>query len=1562
MGCCLSSAKPDEDLELDKDLMALEEANGGTGDPPENFVDNVKFGFANLMDDVRSGFSKVKNFDRIKSGADKFFDKDRTYNQRMPLVVALLLCIIVTLAVLYGSAYAVHGLSGSQSQQTNNVDYEAITETSTSYSNAPPTKKSSEATSVEINQSNGISTGLAFTQGGSNSATPKRQTEMNGAPYVQLTDNESADSNHSGGNSANHDKLTGRGPQTFTDKTNNESNKDDGSDTGPSFSFSRDNVDNTFNTVDIYANNDEEFKEDEGQNDTRLAQEQKKKQEELRIAKEEQIAAEKRHQEKVAQRIKEEHAGGNSLNEKEDARLTSRTTPNKMDNERKQNDRSDTDPSVSVSRDNVDKETKSNKHAAMEPKSDATPVNSNTHATDNTETQLASHSNDSPIVDHLNEEQNDNKPGEETKSNKKAAMESKSDATPVNSNTHATDNTETQLASHSNDSPMVDHLNEEQNDNKPGEETKSNSNVDMEPKSDATPVNSNAINTVITGPPLTSHFYDAPQVGHPDEEQKDNKHGEKLLQEEQRTDDELAGDVSDTCLIPSITHDTAVNTINTSTIQSSQTLVSNIHDLSDFANQQPMENDQGSTNTFNIGKAQTSVTNNKECKEDDVHTDNLLGQQQKTTHQDTIAAANTVRPLIPHSSNAPNDNYLNQLEEQTDKEQGGESNQNDGNAASQSSSFTSDTDDNTIKPANIQTSQSLVSSIDCLSYFVDQQQNLMENDQDSANAAITEQLSAQSTNNVQLTHNLDHEENVRKQGSINASDSKKSQTSLVTNNEDWNEVGRDNTHFVEQQKKIHQVLDSRFELKVDANGNQIPRGDGCPLVELNNDLQDNNQSSRSLTNELDNATTLSVNMASTDNQRGSNNTLESADSTNALNNVEEDRKESDSTTYEDVLTDDLFYTNSNDGDQGASGFSKSDLDAKVSESKERLLDGIRTYRQKKRIVDERQLVKYNPQIHSPESKERRIMLDRFHAYNQKTHYSNLDPRIMSFLNTSSKNIANQFQTVKYNSPIRRVSHTPESKERRIMLDRVQSYYQKTHFADDYHNDTSNTNDVVFPRFSILQDNSQEGMCFVILYPSASHDSVDNYQILSGVQDVVTESFDARSIQDTTIFPAKVISNTYPKSLILRATLKDGSCIDSGVPLPPPSVAFTLKMGTDNSDTVLDLRRAVGITDDEATEYQLSVGPDRDDMSGIIHQFTGKVAHEKNGMLKVDSTNLQGAKVGRIRAIKYIGGRNGNRVISDSFTEIKSDEVSTGHDDDDYEDDVDDDDDNKRSDHDDEHDKRDGEEDDEGGDDDEERVEADGNYDDNDDNNGGEASKDDNVPESHQDGGGGSGDGNEHGVSINDVSESHEHGRGGSGYGSKHGASINDGFDDGKECDTSNFKGSLDGKENESYKGQYVSDDNHVPNKKHNDNDIQHDPTKSTSIANGSNKYDEKEDRVMVGDESKYNESDQHQDAVVESQEDEKNESVRTHKHGEDTKDGEQGIKAAAVVLEDAKGSFTLTKDSEHSGNKGNPVGSNIYERHLRIPRKNLPDQGSINLILEAKNSRSIEFREFIVNG
>eukprot|EP01083_Nonionella_stella_P200676 734710_1 len=1452
MGCCLSSAKPDEDLELDKDLMALEEANGGTGDPPENFVDNVKFGFANLMDDVRSGFSKVKNFDRIKSGADKFFDKDRTYNQRMPLVVALLLCIIVTLAVLYGSAYAVHGLSGSQSQQTNDANYEAIPDRST-YSSAPPTKKSSEEKSDDTNNPDIISTeqtiaGLAFPYGGSKAATRKPHRERGVPQYFQLIDKqpgvESAYSNQS-----EQTNVVDYEADTETYSSSIQQTKKSGNP-------------RTAQTTQGQVS---------GHGSSTAAT--RKPQHEMNVSSNGAQLTAKQSGDESTEFIQ---PGGNSPNSKQCAGLPCLTTPDQKDKK-------------SLILDNT---------TTYDSTQDQNTVRLNEGDANYQAINVKSvHSVDvAAVLDVTNLDEEQSKPYGGIGPNLLSLV------TPDNDNdTHETDNTETPLASHS----IVDHLNEEQNDNKPGE---------------------------------------------------------KLLQEEQRTDDELAGDVSDTCLIPSITHDTAVNTINTSTIQSSQTLVSNIHDLSDFANQQPMENDQGSTNTFNIGKAQTSVTNNKECKEDDVHTDNLLGQQQKTTHQDTIAAANTVRPLIPHSSNAPNDNYLNQLEEQTDKEQGGESNQNDGNAASQSSSFTSDTDDNTIKPANIQTSQSLVSSIDCLSYFVDQQQNLMENDQDSANAAITEQLSAQSTNNVQLTHNLDHEENVRKQGSINASDSKKSQTSLVTNNEDWNEVGRDNTHFVEQQKKIHQVLDSRFELKVDANGNQIPRGDGCPLVELNNDLQDNNQSSRSLTNELDNATTLSVNMASTDNQRGSNNTLESADSTNALNNVEEDRKESDSTTYEDVLTDDLFYTNSNDGDQGASGFSKSDLDAKVSESKERLLDGIRTYRQKKRIVDERQLVKYNPQIHSPESKERRIMLDRFHAYNQKTHYSNLDPRIMSFLNTSSKNIANQFQTVKYNSPIRRVSHTPESKERRIMLDRVQSYYQKTHFADDYHNDTSNTNDVVFPRFSILQDNSQEGMCFVILYPSASHDSVDNYQILSGVQDVVTESFDARSIQDTTIFPAKVISNTYPKSLILRATLKDGSCIDSGVPLPPPSVAFTLKMGTDNSDTVLDLRRAVGITDDEATEYQLSVGPDRDDMSGIIHQFTGKVAHEKNGMLKVDSTNLQGAKVGRIRAIKYIGGRNGNRVISDSFTEIKSDEVSTGHDDDDYEDDVDDDDDNKRSDHDDEHDKRDGEEDDEGGDDDEERVEADGNYDDNDDNNGGEASKDDNVPESHQDGGGGSGDGNEHGVSINDVSESHEHGRGGSGYGSKHGASINDGFDDGKECDTSNFKGSLDGKENESYKGQYVSDDNHVPNKKHNDNDIQHDPTKSTSIANGSNKYDEKEDRVMVGDESKYNESDQHQDAVVESQEDEKNESVRTHKHGEDTKDGEQGIKAAAVVLEDAKGSFTLTKDSEHSGNKGNPVGSNIYERHLRIPRKNLPDQGSINLILEAKNSRSIEFREFIVNG
>eukprot|EP01083_Nonionella_stella_P200675 734709_1 len=1373
MGCCLSSAKPDEDLELDKDLMALEEANGGTGDPPENFVDNVKFGFANLMDDVRSGFSKVKNFDRIKSGADKFFDKDRTYNQRMPLVVALLLCIIVTLAVLYGSAYAVHGLSGSQSQQTNDANYEAIPDRST-YSSAPPTKKSSEEKSDDTNNPDIISTeqtiaGLAFPYGGSKAATRKPHRERGVPQYFQLIDKqpgvESAYSNQS-----EQTNVVDYEADTETYSSSIQQTKKSGNP-------------RTAQTTQGQVS---------GHGSSTAAT--RKPQHEMNVSSNGAQLTAKQSGDESTEFIQ---PGGNSPNSKQCAGLPCLTTPDQKDKK-------------SLILDNT---------TTYDSTQDQNTVRLNEGDANYQAINVKSvHSVDvAAVLDVTNLDEEQSKPYGGIGPNLLSLV------TPDNDNdTHETDNTETPLASHS----IVDHLNEEQNDNKPGEETKSNSNVDMEPKSDATPVNSNAINTVITGPPLTSHFYDAPQVGHPDEEQKDNKHGEKLLQEEQRTDDELAGDVSDTCLIPSITHDTAVNAITTVDIQSSQTLIRNIDNLNDFINDQ-------------------------------------------------------------HS---------------------------------------------------------------------------LENDQDATNAAISELQSALSTNDVKTADNLNHEENVRKQGSINASDSKKSQTSLVTNNEDWNEVGRDNTHFVEQQKKIHQVLDSRFELKVDANGNQIPRGDGCPLVELNNDLQDNNQSSRSLTNELDNATTLSVNMASTDNQRGSNNTLESADSTNALNNVEEDRKESDSTTYEDVLTDDLFYTNSNDGDQGASGFSKSDLDAKVSESKERLLDGIRTYRQKKRIVDERQLVKYNPQIHSPESKERRIMLDRFHAYNQKTHYSNLDPRIMSFLNTSSKNIANQFQTVKYNSPIRRVSHTPESKERRIMLDRVQSYYQKTHFADDYHNDTSNTNDVVFPRFSILQDNSQEGMCFVILYPSASHDSVDNYQILSGVQDVVTESFDARSIQDTTIFPAKVISNTYPKSLILRATLKDGSCIDSGVPLPPPSVAFTLKMGTDNSDTVLDLRRAVGITDDEATEYQLSVGPDRDDMSGIIHQFTGKVAHEKNGMLKVDSTNLQGAKVGRIRAIKYIGGRNGNRVISDSFTEIKSDEVSTGHDDDDYEDDVDDDDDNKRSDHDDEHDKRDGEEDDEGGDDDEERVEADGNYDDNDDNNGGEASKDDNVPESHQDGGGGSGDGNEHGVSINDVSESHEHGRGGSGYGSKHGASINDGFDDGKECDTSNFKGSLDGKENESYKGQYVSDDNHVPNKKHNDNDIQHDPTKSTSIANGSNKYDEKEDRVMVGDESKYNESDQHQDAVVESQEDEKNESVRTHKHGEDTKDGEQGIKAAAVVLEDAKGSFTLTKDSEHSGNKGNPVGSNIYERHLRIPRKNLPDQGSINLILEAKNSRSIEFREFIVNG
>eukprot|EP01083_Nonionella_stella_P169034 572236_1 len=205
MGCCLSSAKPDEDLELDKDLMALEEANGGTGDPPENFVDNGKFGFANLMDGVRSGFSKVKNFDRIKSGADKFFDKDRTYNQRMPLVVALLLCIIVTLAVLYGSAYAVHGLSGSQSQQTNDANYEAIPDRST-YSSAPPTKKSSEEKSDDTNNPDIISTeqtiaGLAFPYGGSKAATRKPHRERGVPQYFQLIDKqpgvESAYSNQS---------------------------------------------------------------------------------------------------------------------------------------------------------------------------------------------------------------------------------------------------------------------------------------------------------------------------------------------------------------------------------------------------------------------------------------------------------------------------------------------------------------------------------------------------------------------------------------------------------------------------------------------------------------------------------------------------------------------------------------------------------------------------------------------------------------------------------------------------------------------------------------------------------------------------------------------------------------------------------------------------------------------------------------------------------------------------------------------------------------------------------------------------------------------------------------------------------------------------------------------------------------------------------------------------------------------------------------------------------------------------------------------------------------------
>eukprot|EP01083_Nonionella_stella_P200666 734696_1 len=1084
MGCCLSSAKPDEDLELDKDLMALEEANGGTGDPPENFVDNVKFGFANLMDDVRSGFSKVKNFDRIKSGADKFFDKDRTYNQRMPLVVALLLCIIVTLAVLYGSAYAVHGLSGSQSQQTNNVDYEAITETSTSYSNAPPTKKSSEATSVEINQSNGIRTeqtiaGLAFPYGGSKAATRKPHRERGVPQYFQLIDKqpgvESAYSNQS--------------------------------------------------------------------------------------------------------------------------------------DERKQNDGSDTDPSFSASLHKGDKETKSNKHAAMEPKSDATPVNSNTHATDNTETQLASHSNDSPIVDHLNEEQNDNKPGEETKSNKKAAMESKSDATPV-------------------------------------------------AKRQQTRRNSNAINTVITGPPLTSHFYDAPQVGHPDEEQKDNKHGAKLREEQEsaklreepeakRIQKEQAGGNS--------TNENEDAELTSRTTPNKTDKQTNADQLSGYGVTFPTFTD---TSELQIESGVSSnfpptYTPSGDELADINHPENIR-----------TAPINKKDPPEQHVAAGTND-------------------QNDGFKYNSGSGNQAPSKYNNYNGSNTYSQD--ISSGQQLHKKEPQNQSQNNSNNNNNNNSSNSPQSKSEEELLEDSHNALFAQEINKQ----------------------NDVGGDKGGLRDQEasgftkikldaKADHENDDKETQVYVDITSldkalqlvNDLPKP---------NEQEDSEINREELKEEFDDVTVT--------NSRTHEETQD---------NGEDDRKESVNRKNDDQMDSNIFHPNSNDG-----------------------------------IVDERQLVKYNPQIHSPESKERRIMLDRFHAYNQKTHYSNLDPRIMSFLNTSSKNIANQFQTVKYNSPIRRVSHTPESKERRIMLDRVQSYYQKTHFADDYHNDTSNTNDVVFPRFSILQDNSQEGMCFVILYPSASHDSVDNYQILSGVQDVVTESFDARSIQDTTIFPAKVISNTYPKSLILRATLKDGSCIDSGVPLPPPSVAFTLKMGTDNSDTVLDLRRAVGITDDEATEYQLSVGPDRDDMSGIIHQFTGKVAHEKNGMLKVDSTNLQGAKVGRIRAIKYIGGRNGNRVISDSFTEIKSDEVSTGHDDDDYEDDVDDDDDNKRSDHDDEHDKRDGEEDDEGGDDDEERVEADGNYDDNDDNNGGEASKDDNVPESHQDGGGGSGDGNEHGVSIND---------------------------------------------------------------------------------------------------------------------------------------------------------------------------------------------------------------------
>eukprot|EP01083_Nonionella_stella_P169033 572235_1 len=574
MGCCLSSAKPDEDLELDKDLMALEEANGGTGDPPENFVDNGKFGFANLMDGVRSGFSKVKNFDRIKSGADKFFDKDRTYNQRMPLVVALLLCIIVTLAVLYGSAYAVHGLSGSQSQQTNDANYEAIPDRST-YSSAPPTKKSSEEKSDDTNNPDIISTeqtiaGLAFPYGGSKAATRKPHRERGVPQYFQLIDKqpgvESAYSNQSeqtnvvdyeadtetysssiqqtkkSGNprtaQTTQGQVSGHGSSTAaTRKPQHEMNvssngaqltaKQSG-DESTEFIQPGGNSPNSkqcaglpcLTTPDqkdkksLILDNTTTYDSTQDQNTVRLNEGD---------ANYQAINVKSVHSVDVAAvldvtNLDEEQSkpyGGIGPD------LLSLVTPDN-DNDTHETDNTETPLASHSMVDHLNEEqndnkpgeeTKSNNNADMEPKSDATPVNSNTHATDNTEMPLASHSNDSPIVDHLNEEQNDNKPGEETKSNKKEAMEPKSDATlvnsketksnkhaameptsvatPVNSNTHATDNTEMPLASHSNDSPIVDHLNEEQNDNKPGEETKSNNNADMEPKSDATPVNSN---------------------------------------------------------------------------------------------------------------------------------------------------------------------------------------------------------------------------------------------------------------------------------------------------------------------------------------------------------------------------------------------------------------------------------------------------------------------------------------------------------------------------------------------------------------------------------------------------------------------------------------------------------------------------------------------------------------------------------------------------------------------------------------------------------------------------------------------------------------------------------------------------------------------------------------------------------------------------------------------------------------------------------------------------------------------------------------------------------------